>query len=298
MKMLFVNKRILYNKLLKHELKCEMELFNFIEHVDLMPEQHCFACNLKMSKTFYISKVKYRCNSCYAQQVESIINSNVESSLSTLKQLQLLVYFVQELNVKQTRNFSGICKPTVMKFNSAIRKLIYMHMKCIYFNKIGGDSHVVQVDETHFSVRKYNRGRIRKIVIFFGAIDSTTKELRIKKIKKKKKEILGKAIETFIKEGSEVHSDMFSSYLHYFKNNSLYKHKYVNHKNNFVDPNTKAHTQLIECVWSHLKKFIRRRQLKSKKDLKFYIKEFEFRRIHFDDDGFALFDVLYDIIFN
>ena len=55
-------------------------------------------------------------------------------------------------------------------------------------------------------------------------------------------------------EGSDIHSDEWRAY------NKLKLHGYVhytvNHKKNFVNPDTGKHTQLVECLWGLNKKRI------------------------------------------
>src|SRR5258705_3949260 len=45
--------------------------------------------------------------------------------------------------------------------------------------KIGGANHTVQIDETKFGKRKYERGRIVEGTWIFGLIDNETNELRV-----------------------------------------------------------------------------------------------------------------------
>ncbi|KAG0419781.1 hypothetical protein EQH57_0404 [Dictyocoela roeselum] len=57
-----------------------------------------------------------------------------------------------------------------------------------------------------------------------------------------------------IRKESEIVSDLWKSYKNLDKHN--YKHFTVNHSKNFVDPQTKRHTQKIENLWMHVKKKI------------------------------------------
>ncbi|ORD97252.1 hypothetical protein HERIO_875 [Hepatospora eriocheir] len=48
-----------------------------------------------------------------------------------------------------------------------------------------------------------------------------------------------------------IHSDGWRAYSGL--NTVFHDHKVVNHSENFVDPKTRCHTQLIECIWGHAK---------------------------------------------
>ena len=50
---------------------------------------------------------------------------------------------------------------------------------------------------------------------------------------------------------SDIHSDEWRAYNKIRKNS--FKHYTVNHKENFVNPLTGKHTQLIECLWNKAK---------------------------------------------
>ncbi|KAI5154518.1 hypothetical protein ENBRE01_3393, partial [Enteropsectra breve] len=72
---------------------------------------------------------------------------------------------------------------------------------------------------------------------------------------------LGPIITARVEYGSTVWTDEHPTYIAFFKNNPNYTHKTVNHKKNFVDPETGAHTQNIENHWSQFK------NLKEKKNI-------------------------------
>jgi predicted ABC-class ATPase len=61
-----------------------------------------------------------------------------------------------------------------------------------------------------------------------------------------------------VKKGSQINSDEWRAYSRLNKHN--YNHFTVNHSKNFVDPVTKQHTQLIECLWLVAKSTIMKRR--------------------------------------
>ncbi|KCZ78419.1 hypothetical protein H311_00550 [Anncaliia algerae PRA109] len=72
---------------------------------------------------------------------------------------------------------------------------------------------------------------------------------------------------------------MFSSYIHYFaENREKYRHDFVNHSTNFIDPVSSTHTQNIENLWLQLKKYKRKKGYSKSRYLKYYLSEFELKK--------------------
>ncbi|KAI4293332.1 hypothetical protein PAPHI01_2606 [Pancytospora philotis] len=124
--------------------------------------------------------------------------------------------------------------------------------------RLGGPGRRVQIDESYFGKRKYNTGRNQRFAWVFGVIDTESKEFSMRCVVNRKVETLGPLIREFIVHDSDVHSDRHAAYLAFFSRTEEYTHGHVNHKVNFVDPETGVHTQNIENLWSQFKKFKRR----------------------------------------
>jgi len=61
-------------------------------------------------------------------------------------------------------------------------------------------------------------------------------------------------IQQFILPGTTIISDQWAAYGRINELPELYEHYTVNHSENFIDPETGAHTQTIEGTWSHFKR--------------------------------------------
>ncbi|KAG0441796.1 hypothetical protein DMUE_0784 [Dictyocoela muelleri] len=108
----------------------------------------------------------------------------------------------------------------------------------------------VQIDETYWAKRKYGVGDIGKPVWVWGAVEYKTGYCYCQVVENRDAKNLLPLIDKYIKKKSYIVSDKWSVY-------KKIQDKYtdsVNHKHFFVDPVTKANTQMIENLWLHLKK--------------------------------------------
>lgn len=108
---------------------------------------------------------------------------------------------------------------------------------------------------SHFGgVRKYERGRrVHEGFWVFGMIDTYSKEVAIFHVPDRTRETLVGLIQTYVKPHTMVHSDGWMAYRNLANGPVPYFHEWVNHTENYVDPDTGAHTQEIEGFWSHAK---------------------------------------------
>lgn len=88
---------------------------------------------------------------------------------------------------------------------------------------------------------------------------------------------MGAIIKDIIADETLVMSDEWPAYMSFFGETQAYQHLSVNHKQNFVDPVTHAHTQNIERVWGKLKLRLRAKNYRRRDKLPLYVDEFCFR---------------------
>ncbi|CAF0994669.1 unnamed protein product [Brachionus calyciflorus] len=100
---------------------------------------------------------------------------------------------------------------------------------------IGGIGKVVEIDESAFGKRKYNRGKTRKTYWIFGGIERDSKPVKLffSYVINRKKDSLIPIIKKFIIPGTTI---------------------IMNHTVTFKDPDSGAHTNTIEGTWFHLKR--------------------------------------------
>ena len=124
--------------------------------------------------------------------------------------------------------------------------------------KIGGPGHIIEIDESKFGRRKYNRGRRVVGKWILGGYFRTTGECFLTECTNNKRDhhTLLRLIKQNVLPGTIILTDKWKGY------NSLSHHGFlhlvVNHRQGFVDPLTGVHTNTCEGMWFHAKKHMRR----------------------------------------
>ena len=90
-----------------------------------------------------------------------------------------------------------------------------------------------------------------------------------------------------VEPGTEIHTDEWKSYARL--NRQGFVHRSVNHSIQFVNPLNGAHTQSIECTWTHAKKKYKRMHGTSKPLFGTYLIEFMWHKKFGKDTPFTMF---------
>ncbi|XP_046647673.1 uncharacterized protein LOC124337679 [Daphnia pulicaria] len=117
---------------------------------------------------------------------------------------------------------------------------------------IGGPGSVVEIDESMFGKRKYNRGKMRKGVWVFGGVERGSNRCFLVPVKNRKASTLIPIIKHFILPGTLILSDCWMAYSKL--NLEGYEHQTVNHSRFYKDPVTGVHTNTVEGMWAHAKR--------------------------------------------
>lgn len=142
---------------------------------------------------------------------------------------------------------------------------------------MGGPGHVVQIDESVITKRKYNRGRLVPEKWVIGIYDVTSKKGYVKYVENRSADTLIPVIREVVRLGTEIWTDEWRAYRRL--NTMGYTHRTVNHSRNFVDPVTGVCTNQVEGFWSCLKGFLRSKGVMSSPFLPEYIDLFMWRQI-------------------
>ena len=172
----------------------------------------------------------------------------------------------------------SISSKTYTSYTKYFRELCCMFSEMYKNDIIGGDWHVVQIDEICIGKRKYNIGRLpaHSQKWFFGGIDLETKNVFYVYVPNRKSETLLEKIQEHIHPGSIIMSDGWKGY------NTVgekYDHATVNHHKEFVEQNLGINTQTIEAINSCVRKLLKRNGTHLQgKHLNLYFGEYVWRK--------------------
>jgi len=118
--------------------------------------------------------------------------------------------------------------------------------------QIGGPGKTVEVDESKFGKRKYNRGHYVEGQWVFGGVERGSSRSFMVPVEKRDSATLMQLILEWILPGTTIITDGWKAY------NALdeldYQHLVVNHSICFVNKETGAHTNTVEGYWGHVKR--------------------------------------------
>jgi hypothetical protein len=148
--------------------------------------------------------------------------------------------------------------------------------------QIGGEGIEVEIDESKFARRKYNRGhRIEGCWIVGGVERTAERRLFVETVESRSREALIDVIRRHVIPGSVVLTDMWRGYAGLADLLDV-EHRTVNHSREFVDPVTGTHTNHIEATWAGMKRRIPIRN-RNADTIGSHLLEFIWRRLNKDD---------------
>ena len=254
----------------------EEAIFSFCQNIGLFPNEiTCPNCGTKLEKLYKFKNrntntFRYQCNKrcCRRKGIKNSVTLRAntwfnEARLSMRKSLFMTYSFVHQLSYKDTirettidtdleGNFLTTSTETVCDYKRYCCDICFNIVSELSCGQIGGHGLTVEIDESKFGKTKYHKGRTIRGQWIFGGICRETREFFLVPVEKRDSATLIPIILEKVKPGSTIISDCWKSY------NVLteldFTHLTVNHKYNFVDPETLAHTQNIENLWWQIKR--------------------------------------------
>ena len=227
-------------------------LFDFNRQCDCCPSGTIQLLHDKSRADGYI----WRCNNrnCKTQHSIRKFSFFSGSHLSLQQILKIVYYWSYKYPLEIVAHESGLTPKTLVDFFNFCREVcsvvVEEQSEPI---AIGGVGKVVEIDESKFGKRKYNRGKCVEGVWVFGGIerDSNPPKCFFVTVSDRSAATLIPIIKRWILPGSVIASDCWKAY------SSLqsegYIHETVNHSLHFVSE-TGTHTNNIESRWNALKK--------------------------------------------
>jgi transposase-like protein len=156
----------------------------------------------------------------------------------------------------------------------------------------------VQIDESKFGKRKYNRGHHVDGVWVVGGVEKTPeRKVFLAVVPQRNAETLESIIKHYVKPGSLIYTDCWRGYsqLNELEDQS-FEHHAVNHQETFIT-NEGVNTNTIEGTWNGIKLNISPR-LRNKKEMPWKLVEFIWRRKHHNNEWNAITHCLREISFD
>lgn len=240
-------------------------------------------------------KEKFKCSKCAASKsiYFGTILYNINKDIREI--LDIIYFWSIDLLQLQTRiEIKTKSRQTTCVWYKKLSILSYHIMKDIRPAKIGGVGHVVEIDESMFSKRKYNVGRAVRSLWVVGGIDLMTDDTFFVEVTHRSREVLRRIILENVELGTTICTDEWAGYINLEEIG--YHHLTVNHSRYFVDPDTGANTQRIENSWCVFKKKIRSRGLTNTMDFTLFFAEFLFKK-KFEEEFLRLFLIICQILY-
>ena len=225
----------------------------------IQEDMSCSYCNVYMewtpaSRTKTADRFIWKCPTCKC--TTSVRNKSIlhKKNLSFRDFFLLMASWSNKQNSGvNISELAGISEHSTSVWRCIINDVIaeYLMLNPVM---LGGWGIIVEIDESMFGKRKYNRGRRRDGVWVFGMVERGTNRCFLIPVENRTKDTLVEIVKRWVRPGSIIMSDGWSSYK-CLKDNR-FNHLVVNHTNEYKDPFTGAHTNTIEGLWMHAKRGI------------------------------------------
>jgi transposase-like protein len=139
---------------------------------------------------------------------------------------------------------------TAVDWSNFCREVAYDHVQD-HQQPLGGPGLTVEIDESKFGRRKYNRGKRVEGQWVFGMIERESGRVVLEAVEKRDRATLLPIIKKWVLPGTRIMSDMWKSYD--TLGDEGYTHLTVNHSIQFLNPDNGACTNRIESTWRAVK---------------------------------------------
>ena len=274
-------------KLLETDLKDEATtLESLLKWSILPPEVNCPNCQTKMVRKSPSQRARhpegrFYCAGCKTE-FGGRFGSIFDETRGSLKEKMLaIVYWFLNNQYTSQRRECNVSEHTLCDIRILLNAVAVLYISSRN-EQIGGQFRVVEVDEAQLHRRKNGVGRNKKEIWVLGGIerprvtDTNPPRMFLSILERRDATSIRAALRKWVLQGTIICSAAFAGYTDLEKLG--YYHFDVNHKENFVDALTKAHSQRVEGMWHILWRTALPLTGTRSEDLNFYLSAFLFRR--------------------
>lgn len=200
------------------------------------------------------------------------------SKIPFVTAVRFIYCWVYELtSVKFCERELEINHNTVVDWNNYLREVCVFSVWRKNCGKIGGPGLIVEIDESLFTKRKNNAGRVLPQQWVFGGLCRETGGRFLVPVPNREAKTLMEQIQLHVEPGSTIISDCWRGYNSAELEKAGYTHLTVNHRYNFIDPETGASTQQVERMWGSAKWRNKKHRGTARHHLDSYLAEYMWR---------------------
>lgn len=232
----------------------------FFEKLSILPNARtCSKCLSPMRKSKDKSrgdKQKWVCTSKTICGRITTIRSGTwlaRSKLSLAQIAKIMFCWSHKLPQKFAVLETGVSAHSMVDWYNFCRDICSLALLNQETIKIGGEGKIVEIDESKFGKRKYNKGKRVEGQWVFGGIERDSDKMFMVSVPNRTKETLLMILEKYIEKETTIYSDCWSAYQTEDFEKYGWKHEKVNHSKHFKDPETGVHTNTIESNWRSTK---------------------------------------------
>lgn len=276
----------------------EEESVRFLQCRNLLPTDKLCINNHVMKLYFGQEYPFWQCNlrSCRKKVGLRVGTWFEHSKLAYTTAVRFIYFWAQEQSsMKWCEKQLDMAGNTVVDWNNYLREVCVFVVKNKNSSKIGGEGKIVEIDESLFTKRKNNAGRVLPQQWVFGGLCRETGQRFLVNVPNREAKTLLTEIKKHIEPGTTIISDCWKGYKSEELEKAGFAHFTVNHKYNFVDPETGANTQQVERMWGSAKWRNKRQRGTARHHLDSYLAEYMWRSEVAATDGDAFVTILADI---
>ena len=273
---LTANEALLHQFLLDHHVVSDVYFCDFCQQqCRIDKRRQLFRCDRQVTTKLHGGRTKVTKRHSFSKSLlaGTWFDKQKMSQAVICRFCSLWLVFPHPRTVLISRELS-ISRHSVVDWSSFCREV------CVFWldqrsEVLGGLGMVVEIDEAKIGHRKYNRGRWVDGFWVFGGFERGSGRTFLVPVPSRDSTTLLAVIKQWIRPGTTIMSDCWRAYDCLSSENFV--HQAVNHSQNFVSPDSGAHTQNIERLWRDVRGGIPRFG-RSEKHLVGYLAEFLFKR--------------------